>query len=145
MNDELMNWVIESIRGAILREVAFGDAAVRLEFSKSDTFSWSVFRLKTANFFSLSENSGSDYEAEVAGTMTPLYQCLGAQLLNLTYSNVVATLTFDNGMNFFVHDREGIWDNLFSIELENKDGRSEYLYGVREASIRPPQTPRSAP
>ena len=131
MNDELTTWVLESMRGATLREIAFGDAAVRLEFSKSDTSSWSVFRLKTANFFSLSENAGNAYEAEVTEAMAPLYACLGARLLNLTYSSAAATLTFDNGTSFFVHDKEGIWDNLLSIELENKDGKSEYLYGVR--------------
>lgn len=140
MNDELMSWVIESIRGATLREIAFGDAAVRLEFSKSDTFSWAVFRLKTANFFSISENLGNAYEAEIAETLTPLYQCLGVQLVSVTHSNVRATLSFDGGAKFFIHDKEGIWDNLFSIELENKDGRSEYLYGARpggEASEAP--------
>jgi len=129
MNEELMSWVLDSMRGARLREIAFGEAAIRLEFSKSGAFSWEVFRLKTANFLSFSKPPSDDYEAEIQTAMPGLYRALGLTLSDISCSGFEARLSFDDGPTLFIQDKERIWDNLFSVELENKDGRSEYLYG----------------
>ena len=128
-NEELMAWVLESMRGAALREIAFGDAAIRLEFSKSDAFFGTTFKLKSANFVSVSEHPSDGYESEVLAAMPSLYKSLGAEVLRVSYSDSSATISFVGGERLLIHDKEHIWDNLFSVELENEDGRSECLYG----------------
>ena len=102
-------------------------ATLQLDFelSKSDAFSWSIFRLKTANFLSMSETPSGDYESEISTAIPSLYRCLGKQLLDINFALKSARIAFVGGGTFFICDQEGIWDNLFSVELENKDGRSE--------------------
>ena len=123
-----MAWVLASMQGSTLREVAFGEAAVRLEFSKSDKESWAVFRLKTTNFISTSKQRYAEYEVEIVEAMPVLYQALGRELAEFSHSGGLALMRFQGGDTLFIRDDEQIWDNIFSIKLENEGGRSEYLY-----------------
>lgn len=118
------------MRGATLQEFSLNRTSSRYDFLKSANSIPALYRLKTANIVSGIVQSTNDYDAEMRGVLVTMYDLLEQPLKEISVTSSVAKFTFESGNGFYIHNKEHLWDNLFTIQLENGDDRSEYLYGA---------------
>jgi hypothetical protein len=128
VSEEKMLVPLAAIKGAFLYEILVCEAAIRLDFAPSPTHNWQILNLKTANTVSLANRPEGDYQAEMLKALPILYSLLGFDVDSLSIYPERAELKFVTGQSVWIADIDGLWDNLFAIELRDGDNKMECFY-----------------